>query len=430
MSAYAETLAWLYGLDAARGMDFKLERVALALAALGDPQRQYPCLHIAGTNGKGSVAAMLHAMLLAAGRRPGLYTSPHLVRFTERIRLGAEDITENEVVELTREIRTAATVRGIELTFFEFITVLAFLAFARHRVDSAVVEVGLGGRLDATNVVDPEVSIITTIALDHEQYLGDTIESIAAEKGGIIKHGRPVVLGRTPDTATEVLQAIAKQRSAAVIEASRAMRAEGQGSLDISGLGWNLAGVALALRGRFQQDNALTALAAAALVRDRFGIDAAAARTALENVCWPGRLEVVSREPLTVVDGAHNEAGVTTLLQELPEIVGDRPLHLLFAVMRDKRWQPMVDRLGGLVRSATVTTVLPPRGEAPEPVAAAFRRYCSVQVEPDSRRAWTELWRRIPPGEAILVTGSLFLVGSVYPLFGQGGARIGPVAHA
>ncbi len=135
MSAYSDTVAWLYGLEAARGMDFKLERVALALAGLGEPHRQYPCIHIAGTNGKGSVAAMLHAMLLAAGRRAGLYTSPHLVRFTERVRIGPDEISEDEVAKLTHEIRTAATVRGIELTFFEFVTVIAFLAFANQLID-------------------------------------------------------------------------------------------------------------------------------------------------------------------------------------------------------------------------------------------------------------------------------------------------------
>src|SRR5262249_28075613 len=156
---YTDVLAWLYGLEAARGMDFKLERVALALQSLGNPHTKFKSVHIAGTNGKGSVAAMLHAMISAAGYRVGLYTSPHLVSFTERIRIGAAEIREPEVVTLVHEIRTAATVRGIDLTFFEFVTVMAFLHFAREGVDLAVIEVGLGGRLDATNVVDPDVAV-------------------------------------------------------------------------------------------------------------------------------------------------------------------------------------------------------------------------------------------------------------------------------
>ncbi|HUI26504.1 MAG TPA: folylpolyglutamate synthase/dihydrofolate synthase family protein, partial [Candidatus Kryptonia bacterium] len=337
MSAYRETIAWLYSLEAARGMDFKLERVALALAALGDPHRRYPSLHIAGTNGKGSVAAMLHAMLHAAGRRVGLYTSPHLMRFSERIRVGNDEIAEDEVVDLTREIRTAATVRGVELTFFEFVTVLAFRAFARHQVDSAVIEVGLGGRLDATNVVDPEVTVITTIGRDHEEYLGNRLESIAAEKGGIIKSRKPVVLGRLPVEASQVLHRIAAERDAAIVEAPRAIHVAGSSRLQFEGLGWKLDDVALALRGRYQVDNAATALAAAALVRERFEITPAAARAGLMNVRWPGRLDVVSTRPLVILDGAHNEDGIAALIDELPALSGDRPLHMLFAVMRDKR---------------------------------------------------------------------------------------------
>jgi dihydrofolate synthase/folylpolyglutamate synthase len=412
MSAYADTLAWLYGLEAARGMDFKLERVALALAALGDPQRRYPCLHIAGTNGKGSVAAMLHAMLQAAGRRVGLYTSPHLVRFTERIRICDAEISETEVVELTREIRTAATVRGIELTFFEFVTVIAFLAFARHAVDCAVIEVGLGGRLDATNVIDPDVAVITTIGLDHEQYLGDTIEAIAAEKGGIIKPGRPVVIGRVPAEAGAVLHRIAAERSAPMIEACRAIEVHGTDRLRVAGLGWQFDHVTLGLRGRFQRDNAATALAVAALVRERFGLPASAVREGLAAVRWPGRLEVVSAAPLVVLDGAHNAAGIATLLDELPAIAGSRPLHLLFGVMRDKRWQPMVEQLGPRVRSATVTEVLPPRGESPEAVAAAFRAFCPASVMADPRDAAMQLMRQLAPDETLLI-----LVGAVYDLW-------------
>ena len=429
MSAYRETIAWLYSLEAARGMDFKLERVALALAALGDPHRRYPSLHIAGTNGKGSVAAMLHAMLHAAGRRVGLYTSPHLMRFSERIRVGNDEIAEDEVVDLTREIRTAATVRGVELTFFEFVTVLAFRAFARHQVDSAVIEVGLGGRLDATNVVDPEVTVITTIGRDHEEYLGNRLESIAAEKGGIIKSRKPVVLGRLPVEASQVLRRIAAERDAAIVEAPRAIHVAGSSRLQFEGLGWKLDDVALALRGRYQVDNAATALAAAALVRERFEITAAAARAGLMNVRWPGRLDVVSTRPLVILDGAHNEDGIAALIDELPALSGDRPLHLLFAVMRDKRWQPMVDRLAPLVRSATVTTVLPPRGEDAERVARAFRDRCAVAVVPDAARAVLELCERAAPESAVLVTGSLFLVGEVYAALCRGAAGVGAAAR-
>jgi dihydrofolate synthase/folylpolyglutamate synthase len=419
--SYAETLAWLYSLEAARGMDFKLERVALALTALGEPQREYPTIHIAGTNGKGSVAAMMHAILQASGRHTGLYTSPHLVRFTERIRVGEEEITEGEVVDLAQEIRSCATVRGIELTFFEFVTVLGFLSFARRRVDCAVIEVGLGGRLDATNVVDPLVSVITTIGIDHEEYLGDTIEQIAAEKGGIIKAERPVVLGQMVEPARRVLRKIADTRAVPVVEASRDIRstAGADGQIRLEGLGWDLDGIRLNLRGRFQLENAVTAVAAAAVVRDRLGIDRAAIREGLSTVRWPGRFEVVATSPLVVLDGAHNEQGISALTAELPEVVGSRPVHLLFAVMRDKRWLPMVERLAPLVRSATITTV-PPRGESPEQLAAQFRRLCpAVDVVADPRQAAATLFERVGADQAILVTGSLFLVGQIIPVLTQ-----------
>ena len=163
MTQYEKTLHWLYSLEAAKGMDFKLERVALALERLGDPQRRYPSVHVAGTNGKGSVAAMVHSVLRAAGYRVGLYTSPHLVRFTERIRVGDDEIPPSEVVALTSEIQNVATGSGINLTFFEFVTVLSLLHFQRRAVDVAVVEVGLGGRLDATNVLRPSVAAITSV---------------------------------------------------------------------------------------------------------------------------------------------------------------------------------------------------------------------------------------------------------------------------
>src|SRR5262249_7831046 len=161
----------LYALEAAKGMDFKLERVTLALRHLGNPQARFVAVHVAGTNGKGSVAAMLHAMYSAAGYRVGLYTSPHLVSFTERIRVRGDEISEADVVSLFHEIHTAATVRGIDLTFFEFVTVMAFMHFARAGVAVAIVEVGLGGRLDATNVLEPAIAVITTIGLDHQEFL-------------------------------------------------------------------------------------------------------------------------------------------------------------------------------------------------------------------------------------------------------------------
>jgi dihydrofolate synthase/folylpolyglutamate synthase len=415
MTEYQRTVEWLYALEAAKGMDFRLERVALALQRLGDPQRRFRTLHIAGTNGKGSVAAMLHAVLDAAGYRVGLYTSPHLVDLIERIRVGSADIARRDVVALAAEVRSAAAARGVDLTFFEFVTVMAFLHFARCAVDVAVVEVGLGGRLDATNVVDPAAAVITTIGLDHMQWLGDTLASIAAEKGGIIKPGRPVVLGRIEGEAAAVLGRLAAERGARTIAAARDYRVGGTGpDVDFDGLGWRLRGLRLGLRGAYQRDNAGTALAALAAVRDALPVGADAVRRGLAAVRWPGRLEVLGTAPLTILDGAHNLDGIAALVRELPTLLAGRRLHLLFAVMGDKDWGPMVERLAPLCASAVVTEVLRPRGAPAPAVAAAFRPHCPVLAEPDPERAWRHLVARAGRDEAIVAAGSLFLVGALY----------------
>jgi dihydrofolate synthase/folylpolyglutamate synthase len=454
MTEYQRTIEWLYALEAAKGMDFKLERVALALQRLGDPQRRFPSLHIAGTNGKGSVAAMLHAVLGAAGYKVGLYISPHLVDLTERIRVGDEAIAQDAVVALAAEIRAASAARGIDLTFFEFLTVMAFVDFARRGVDAAVVEVGLGGRLDATNVVDPLVAVITTIGFDHMQWLGDDLTAIAAEKGGIIKPGRPVVLGRIVPEAAAVLRAIAAERGATTIEADRDYcvsrdapgvpavrgsrfrlpRADTDGErragrradptaavsspyaarLHFSGLGWDLRDLSVGLRGAYQLENAATALAALAAVRDRLPVSEDAVRRGLASVRWLGRLDIVARTPLTILDGAHNLDGVAALADELPALLAGRPMHLLFAVMGDKDWQPMVERLAPLCASAVVCEVLRPRGAAAAAVARAFEPYCPVTAESDVQRAWQLVVARARTDQAIVATGSLFLVGALY----------------
>jgi dihydrofolate synthase/folylpolyglutamate synthase len=414
---YGTVLSSLYALEAAKGMDFKLERVALALKNLGDPHERFTSVHIAGTNGKGSVAAMLHAVLSAAGYRVGLYTSPHLVNFTERIRVGATQIAEDDVVALAREIRTAATVRGIELTFFEFVTVMAFLHFARCRVDLAVVEVGLGGRLDATNVLDPATTVVTTIGLDHQEFLGDTIESITREKAGIIKPGRPVIVGNVSDQARAVLAATAAAVGAPAHWLGQDFSGSPTGPFHYSGFGAALDNLALPLRGRHQRDNAAIAIAAAMQLRDRFVIPDDDIRRGISEVRWPGRLDVVQTHPLVVLDGAHNVDGVTALVNELPNIVGGRDVHLLFGVMRDKRWQPMVEALGPHVAHVTVAAALPPRGEDPVVLAQSFARYCRVSIASSPLQGLEALLNAASEDDALLVAGSLFLVGEVFPYF-------------
>lgn len=416
MTEYQRTLQWLYTLEAAKGMDFKLERVALALRSLGEPHLRFPSLHIAGTNGKGSVAATLHAVLGAAGYRVGLYVSPHLVRFTERIRVGSEEISEAEVVALAAKIQRTVTSRGIDLTFFEFVTVMGLLHFARAAVDVAVIEVGLGGRLDATNVIDPMVSVITTIGHDHGEYLGNSLASIAAEKGGIIKRRRPVVLGLVGGRAAAVLRQMAAACAAPVFQAGRDYGMSADPRPTFRSGDWVLPDLTIALRGGYQRDNAATALACLAQVRDRFPISESALRIGLASVRWPGRLEIVAHAPLTILDGAHNPEGMTALTDAVTPLVRGRRVHALFAVMRDKRWRTMVERLAPLCDSVTVTEVQPPRGLSAAVAAAGFRRYCPTTAIPDPLLAFAAARERAGTNDAVLVAGSLFLVGAVLPL--------------
>ncbi|MBX3026059.1 bifunctional folylpolyglutamate synthase/dihydrofolate synthase [bacterium] len=427
MTDYPRTLDWLYALEAAKGMDFKLERVALALRRLGDPQRAYPALHIAGTNGKGSVAAMLDACLGAAGYRVGRYTSPHLVELGERITIGGVAMSRQALVATADEVRAATLAHGIGLTFFEILTVMAFLHFARVGIDVAVVEVGLGGRLDATNVIDPLAAVITTIGLDHTQWLGDTVAAIAVEKGGIIKPGRPVVLGRIGGEALAVLLRLARERGAPVLAAGRDYRVEGEERLSLRGAGWTLRDLEVGLRGAHQRDNAATALAALGVVRAALPVNETAVRQGLRSVRWPGRLEVIGRAPLTIVDGAHNRDGIDSLTAALPGLTGGRPVDLLFAVMADKDWPAMVTRLAPFCRSVVVTEALPRRAAPAAAVAAAFPAACAARAEPDVERAWGLARQRAGRDGVVLACGSLFLIGALYELGVAPGA---PVASA
>jgi len=414
--AYEETLAYLTGLEVSAGWDLKLERMQAAFARRGHPEARFPAIHVAGTNGKGSAAAMLDAVLTAAGYRTGLYTSPHLVDFTERIRAGGRTIPRATVVELVAELRADLEAARIALTHFEFATLLACEWFARIGVDIGVIEVGLGGRLDATNLVRPIVTAITSVALDHEEYLGSDLPSIAAEKAGIAKPEVPLVVGRLPAEADAVVVAHARAVGAPVVRACVVVDAAGglafQGPL---GAEWN--GIHLALPGAFQRDNAAVALTALALAGPRFPCPGAAVRLGLEAVRWPGRLATLRRAPLVVADGAHNPAGVAALVRELPSVLGDRMVTLVFAVMADKAWAAMLDTLVPHVARAVATRV-GRRGLDPERAAARLAARRPVEVVPEPEAALRAALAGAGPADAVLIAGSLFLVGEAYKLIG------------
>jgi len=419
VDAYERTLGWLYSLEKAKGIDLKLDRVAAGLAALGDPQRQLRCFHVAGTNGKGSVVAYLNEVLGAAGYRVGRYTSPHLVELTERIQVDGLEISREEVVALGDEIRRRVLDRGIELTFFEIVTAMGFLHFARAGVDFVALEVGLGGRLDATNLVDPTVAIITSVGIDHTRFLGSSLAQIAAEKAGIAKPGRPLVVGPMAGEAAEVIDRIALGVGAPIYRAHREFRWEVDADqrLSFEGLGWSLRDVDVGLDGAHQRDNAAVAIAALAAVRADVPVDETALRRGLAGVLWPGRLQTVSELPRTIVDGAHNVDAMRALASELARtaVTGART-HVLFAAMGDKEWPAMIQILAPHCASAVVTEVLPERAAPVERMKDAFAAYCPASVERDPARAFAMVRAAAGVADRVLVTGSLFLVGAVLQL--------------
>lgn len=418
MRDYSDTLAWLYGLEVER-MDLKLERTTLALRLGDDPQHQFPSVHIAGTNGKGSTAAILHAILSAAGYKVGLFTSPHLIDFCERIRIGTRWISPREVVDTVAAIKSDLEPADIRLTPFEMMTVLAFRIFAQACVDIAIVEVGLGGRLDATNVLTPLVSIITSIGLDHQQYLGSTLTDIAREKGGIIKPAVPVVLGKLDQESRDVLYQRARDQGSAILSYGQdfTLEKDASGRYCYGGKQYQYKNLQLSLNGKFQAHNAAVALASLEYLQDAFLVTDAQIHAGLRLVHWPGRLDIVSTHPLVILDGAHNIQALHALLAELPDLAPNRRPIFLFGVMRDKEWRPMVAALEQVAAAVVVTAVAQPRAEDPYTVQQAFSANCSVRTIEGAAEACRQLLHQVGPQEALVVCGSLFLVGEVLPLF-------------
>src|SRR5689334_3022786 len=431
MERYFETLQKIFNL---RGgiIDLRLDRMSQALALFNHPENQFPSLHIAGTNGKGSTAALLHNILRQAGYRTALYTSPHLESFTERIRIGQEEIPQAEVVSLADEIWQRTAAANVPLTFFEFITVMAFVYFARNRVDVAVIEVGLGGRLDATNLVTPLVSLITTISKDHEAYLGPDELSIAREKGGIIKPNIPVVCGRMSEPVVKLLREIAQavDSPAYFLGTAFSFLLKNERLFDYIGIKQNLSDLAVALRGRHQLANAALALAALELLSKHFPVPEAALRRGLETVRWPGRLEVMSERPLVILDGAHNPEGVHALADELLELRQGRKIRLLFATMADKEWQLMLATLAKVADEMIFTRVAMERSADPELLAKSMPIPVSNRVIQDSQTALAALLDSAQPDDIVVVAGSLYLLGEVRPLLAKASARADAIPPA
>jgi len=412
----------------ARVQKFGLSNITTLAAAFGDPQRAAPCVHIAGTNGKGSTAAMLESILRAAGRRTGLYTSPHLERINERIRIGGDDISDADFAAAWARVRAAieSLLASGKLaaypTYFECITALAFVAFAHSGVDFAVYEVGLGGRYDSTNIVQPEVAIITSIDFDHENFLGASIEEIAAEKAGIIKPGAWVVSSAERPEARAVIAARCKEVGARLVEIDVDCRVEEITASDdcyraVVSAPHSQVKLTLEppLPGRFQIRNTLGAATAARLLDERgFKINDEAIVRGVRSVRWPGRLERLAERPAVYLDGTHNPAGARELLKFWEENFAGRRIVLVYGAMRDKA----VDEIAGLLfPHADLVILTEPR--QPRAISAPLLAEMTGDLARNSivvRDPADALERAIEmaePGDAVFATGSLYLVGDL-----------------
>lgn len=435
LTSYDEALDYLYSFinwEVERHVRYSPEAMTLdrprrVLAALGNPQDHYPIIHITGTKGKGSVGAMCAAALEKSGLRTGLYSSPHLQDFRERFRISNDLISPEDFTALLNQMRPV--LESIpDITWFEVTTALAFLYFAEHKVDAAVIEVGLGGRLDATNVVTPVVSVITSLSYDHMHLLGDSLASIAREKGGIIKPGIPVVSATQPPEGLDVLNAIAAERAAPLILVGRdwlyePLKNTWNGQTFRAGpAGQPLKHYCTALSGEHQALNATVALATLEQMR-RAGIPVTdeGIQTGLASVDWPGRLEVVQHKPLLVLDAAHNAASARRLSAALTELFPQRPLALIFGASADKDVSGMFDALLPQMDYLITTQAVHPRALSPDEIAAvALQQEYQGPIEtiPDTETALQRASALVGSDGLICTTGSLFIVGEMRTLCG------------
>jgi len=407
---------------------FDLENIGVLASRLGRPDRAYPSAHIAGTNGKGSTAAFLESILRHAGFRTGLNTSPHLEKINERIRVNGAEINDDDFVETLARIQAqieellAAGKLRAHPTYFECVTAMAFEYFARVHIDFGIFEVGLGGRLDATNILTPVISLITRVDFDHENFLGHSLREIAAEKAGILKQGVPVVLAAQHPEAREVILVRAKERNCPVIETPLAYRVDEQvmengcvrARITEIASGWS-AKLAPQLAGRFQLQNAINAVAAARTLSARgYRIPENAMEQGVAAAVWPGRLEKLQSRPDIYADGAHNPGAARELAAFWEENFAGRRIFLLYGALRDKA----VDEIAGvLFPHADEVVFTEPRTSRAisasqlSEIAAHHAGHSSVIA--DAEQALDYLLSKAAPQDAVFVTGSLYLVGQL-----------------
>ena len=413
---YDRSLTYLYDLQK-YGIKFGLSSTSDLLARLGNPHQNLQAIHIAGTNGKGSTAAMLSAILARTGMQVGLYTSPHLVRFNERFRLNDHDVDDREIIDVFRRVKDVVDEREPP-TFFEMTTAMALSLFAEKGVDWAILEVGMGGRLDATNVIQPQITIINNVAFDHQEFLGSTLGRIAREKAGIIKKGVPLVTAVKQPVALAVI----KERCLALaapcyrIGQQIKVRSRGKRCFSYRGMKWRLENLQLPLAGGHQLLNAATALGALEVLEQlgRLHPISEQVREGLGKTRWPGRLEWFSEHPPVLLDGAHNNAGIVSLRKALQEEYTYERLIIVLGIMADKDLRGMVRKLAPLADHIILTRPRYERAAEPESLREVAGEFAKrTELIRSVRQALKRAMTLATSEDLVVVTGSLYFIGEV-----------------
>ncbi|MHB9074283.1 MAG: bifunctional folylpolyglutamate synthase/dihydrofolate synthase [Desulfobaccales bacterium] len=416
----AQATAWVFDLQKF-GIKFGLSSTLSLLARLKLPYQEGRYIHIAGTNGKGSVAAMLSAILSRAGYPVGLFTSPHLVSFNERYRLKDQEVPADRLLALINEVR-AAVDNAEPPTFFEFATAMAFLYFLKEGAGPIILETGMGGRLDATNIVQPLVTVITNISRDHEDHLGEGLLAIAGEKAGIIKPGAPLVTMARQKQVVTLFRHRCQEEGAPFYQGRVDFKSRGKskGAFDYFGLTRQIAGLTLKLKGRHQYGNAALALAVVELLsKAGFPVSEAAIREGLLAARWPGRLEQLRQDPRIWLDGAHNPAAALTLAQNLKQIRGHGRLIMVMGVMADKDVDTILARLLPLAQAVIFTQPQYFRAATTRDLARRAQPYgLEIMQVPQVAAAVRQAQSLAGPEDRIVVTGSLYTVGEAKEYFG------------
>jgi len=452
--SYDEAIHYLFNLQK-YGIKFGLENITRIMSAFHDPHRALPFVHVAGTNGKGSTSAIIASVLQASGFRTGLFTSPHLVSFTERIRIDGKEVSEDDVITLAGEVRDVVSgLENLSPTFFEVVTAMAMLYFSRSKADIAVMEVGMGGRLDATNIITPEASVVTAISCDHMEFLGSSLADIAREKAGIIKKGIPVAVSGQEAEALHVLEDRASQQEAQLFLYGRDFTSTLKKS-DVSGIlfdyhseeGLDIRNLSLPLPGEHQMRNASVALKAVELIKGRGLIPKSKGTIAtlhkspitdssilegIRSVRWPGRLEFIHDKPPVAIDGAHNPAAALVLANTLKKdfLKNYKKIIIILGIMKDKDIEGIMEPLLQVASETILTAPAYSRSATPEKLADVARslgfstpRICRTvkdSINTAMRIAEDPAFTHDHP-PLILISGSFYTIGEAKEAFGQKG---------